>query len=266
MYKTIAIHEDGAVGSILLNRPEARNAFSIQLISELEAAAKHFDAQKHIKVVVISAAGPSFCAGADLAEFSLAGDSSGIRHTVDAGRRMIQTIAAMRAITVAEVRGHCVGGGVVLMMACDFRYAATEAQFRLPEAELGLPFAWGGTAWLTREIGPLLTAELILTGRQLSGEAAEACRLINRSVTDATLSALVEEQTLALISRPAIILETTKAQIAAAKQALCADGYAYSDSHALHSALTDSESMLVRDRYLARIATRSAGAAAKSDL
>jgi len=263
MYKTIVIQEDGAVGSILLNRPEARNAFSVQLINDLEAAARHFDAQKHIKVVLISGAGPSFCAGADLVEFSQADDSSGMRHTVDAGRRMIQAIAAMRAITVAEVRGHCVGGGVVLMMACDFRYAATEAQFRLPEAELGLPFAWGGTAWLTREIGPLLTAELILTGRQLSGEAAEACGLVNRAVIDAKLSALVAQQIQTLSSRPAVILETTKAQIAAAKQALCADGYAYSDSHALNTALMDSESILLRNRYLSRIAVRSAEATAK---
>ncbi len=263
MYKTITISEEGTVGSIVLNRPEARNAISAQLISDLEAAARYFDDQRRIKVVVISAVGPSFCAGADLVEFSQARDPSYMRQTADAGRRMGQIIAAMRPITVAAVRGHCIGGGVVLMMACDFRYASTESSFRLPEAELGLPFVWGGAAWLTREIGASKAIELILTGKELSGTAAEACGLINQAVDDASLNAVVEHLVQTLSSRSALILETTKAQIAAAKQALCvcADGHAYSDAHAINTAVTDPESVRIREQYLAHVAERSVGIA-----
>lgn len=256
MYPTISIHEDGPVGSILLNRPEARNAINAQLASDLAAAARHFDAQKHVKVVMISGAGSSFCAGGDVLEFAEMPDASSMRRTVDAGRRMSQAIAAMRAITVAQVRGNCLGGGLALMMACDFRYASVSAQFRLPEADLGLPFAWGGAAWLAREIGPLLAIELILTGRELSGADAAAYGLVNSAVPEEDLNDLVNQQVRTLSSRPVIILEVAKAQIAAAKQSLCSDAYAYSDSHVLHTALTDPESMQVRERYLADISGR----------
>src|SRR5690349_13875597 len=105
---------DGAVGEILLDRPEKLNALSPEALAELIAAAEWFDARDEVKAVVVRGAGRAFCGGADLGRIDAGGGSSeAIRESVDLGRRMADAIAGMRALTVAAIHGHCVGGGLV---------------------------------------------------------------------------------------------------------------------------------------------------------
>lgn len=247
---TITVSASGGIGHLRLNRPAARNAFNRELIDALAEASQWFDRQPQIKVVIVSGEGKSFCAGFDLSQFSANSNAEDVRASVEAGRRMIQIISKMRATTIAAVHGHCIGGGWLLMLACDFRYASNCASFRLPEADIGIPLAWGAVPWLTREAGSLLASELILTCRELGAAEALSRGMVN-GVFDA--SALMAEVTAVadrLSLHSPLILETTKAQLAAAKQSLCPDGYGFTDAHVLYSALSDEASVRARNRYL----------------
>lgn len=246
----LRLSSSGAVGHIRLDRPDVLNAFNGELIDQLLEAAAWFDRQQGVKVVVVSGEGTSFCSGFDLKQFSATADPEEVRSIVDAGRRMVQAIAKMQAITIAAVHGNCIGGGLVLALACDFRYAARSARFKLPEADIGIPLAWGGVPWLMREVGPVLAADLILGCREVTAAEAHGWRLFNDVLDDETLSASVADIAERLCRHAPMVLKTTKAQIAAAKQSLCSDGYAFTDAHVLYSALLDTDAANARDEYL----------------
>ena len=250
--ETITVTYSGAVGHIRLNRPAVRNAFDRGLIDALTSAARWFDdEQEDIKVVILSGEGKSFCAGFDLAQFSPLSNPEAVRSSVDAGRKMVQTIAKMRAITIAAVHGHCIGGGVLLAMACDFRYASACAKFALPETDLGIPLAWAGVPWLTREMGTLFAMEFILTCCEWSAAEAFSRGMLNSVVEPDRLISDVTTLAERLACHSPFILETTKAQFLAAKQDLCSDAHSFADAHLLHSALVDERSKLARKEYLA---------------
>ena len=106
-------------------------------------------------MVLVAGEGRAFCAGFDLDEMRGAAATRD-KATADLGRRMVEAVEAIPAITVALVQGHCVGGGLLLAAACDLRMAAADAQFSIPELEIGIPLAWGGVPRLGRVVGPFL--------------------------------------------------------------------------------------------------------------
>lgn len=112
MFQSLGVRVEGAVGELRLERPEKLNALSPDTLEEIVRAARHFDAQPGVKIVIVRGAGKSFSSGADLASF---GRSEGrtTREVAELGRAMADSLEAMRAITIAAIRGHCVGGGVV---------------------------------------------------------------------------------------------------------------------------------------------------------
>lgn len=251
---SVRVIGDGPIGRIALNRPRVRNAFNRSLIDELIEAARWLDRQRQVKVVIVSGEGRSFCSGFDLKQFSAAASPEDVREVIDAGRQMVETIARMRAITIASVQGSCVGGGVVLMLACDFRFASTGAEFFLPETDLGIPLAWGGVPWLMREVGPTLAADLILSCRRVAAKEALDVRLINAIHDEESLVEQVDAYARRLCRHSSIVLEATKAQLVAAKRSLSPDQYTYSDAHIAYSALRDREALEGRSRHLAGMA------------
>ena len=164
-FNTIEVDADGPRGRITLNRPDKLNPLSAETLGELADAARWLDRAHEVKVVVISGNGRAFSAGADVSVFAgpAGQDVAAMREAADAGRVMAETVEAMRAVTIARIHGHCIGGGVVLAAACDLRVAAAETRFSIPEVDLGIPLAWGGIPRLVREIGPAMTRELVLT-------------------------------------------------------------------------------------------------------
>ncbi len=252
MYKYLTVVQNGPIGELRLYRPEVRNAFNQELIAEIEAAAHWFDARRDVRVVIVSGEGASFCSGFDLRQFSALADPAEVRATVDAGRRMAQAVGRMRAITVAAVQGHCVGGGVVLATACDFRLASESARFSLPETDLGIPLAWGGVPTLVREAGPLFAAEFILTCRPVGAAEALMRGMVNDVMPDGELRGRVAALTERLARHSSLVLEATKSQLVAARQSLCTDAFAFNDAHLLHSALLDPASQKARAEYLDR--------------
>lgn len=254
---TLVVSADGALGSITLNRPDQLNPLSPVTLQELVAAAHWFDARPAVKVVIVAGAGRAFCAGADLAAFvAAAQDGAALREAADAGRRMADAVEAMRAVTVARLHGHCVGGGVVLAACCDLRVAAEGTRFSIPEVDLGIPLAWGGIPRLVREIGPALTKELVMTCRPLDAAEAKEIGFLNRVVPQADLDAAVHALAAQLTGKSALTLGGTKRQVNAVTEGMVGTMRTWNDADALVTALQDPESRAAAASYLERTTHR----------
>jgi enoyl-CoA hydratase/carnithine racemase len=182
---------DGRIGRLTLARPDKLNALSQAVLEQLTDAAAWFDGQPEVTVVVVAGEGRAFSAGFDLADPTWA-ELGPPEQSAAVGRAMTEAVGAMKAVTIAAIQGHCIGGGVVLASACDLRLAADDATFRIPEIDLGVPLYWTGVPRLARELGPALTKELILTGRAFGAEEARAIRFVNRVVPAADLADATE--------------------------------------------------------------------------
>jgi enoyl-CoA hydratase/carnithine racemase len=251
---TVTVGHDGPVGRLVLARPAKLNPLSTATLHEIAAAARWFDEQPAVKVVVVAGEGRAFSAGADLGAF--AGPDPGVaaqRSAADAGRQAADAIEAMRAVTVARLHGHCVGGGVVLAAACDLRIAARSTRFAIPEIDLGIPLTWGGIPRLVRELGPAVTRELVMTGRPFDAEEAYRLGFVNRVVPDDALDDAVDELAGVLVAKSAYTLAATKAAVRSAADALVPTD-AWHEADMLLTALRDPESRSVAREYVARLA------------
>lgn len=251
MFDTITAGHDGPIGRLTLQRPDKLNPLSILTLEELARAARWFDDQREVKVVIVSGAGRAFSAGADLTSFSTRQDVS-TSEAGEYGRRMADALEAMQAISIASIQGWCVGGGLVLAGACDLRLAAESAMFSIPEVDLGLPLAWGGIPRLVREIGPALTKELVLTCRLFGPEEAKAAGFLNRVVADEQLDDAVEELASSIAAKARHAIFATKRHVNAVTDQMVGTMRSWSDAYGLAVGLTDPESAEARRGYLAR--------------
>ena len=255
-FSTIEVTVSGTRADIILNRPEKLNPLSTTALTELVEAARCVDSSPEVKVAVVRGRGRAFSAGADLASFSPGGGAApgagAAREAADAGRRMADAVESMRAVTVARLHGHCVGGGLVLAAACDLRVAADDTRFSIPEVDLGIPLAWGGIPRLVREIGPALTKELVMTCRPFTADEARAAGFLNRVVPAADLDDAVEDLVGQLEKKSALTLTATKRHTNAVTEGIVGTARAWNDADSLVTALRDPESRSVAAAYLKR--------------
>lgn len=251
VHEHLELHVEGHLGRLVLNRPEKLNPLSTGVLLGIEAAARRFDSISAVRVVVVEGRGRAFCAGADVSVFAGdPGDEMSVRERADAGRRMAEALEAMRAVTVARIQGHCVGGGVVLAAACDMRIAAHSARFSIPEVALGIPLAWGGIPRLVREVGAPAARDLVMTCRSVEPHEALGLGLVQRVVPDDELDAEVDALVRELLDRPTLPMYLTKRAIDAVTSQMVGTGRAFADADALLSALGDDESRAHAQRYL----------------
>jgi enoyl-CoA hydratase len=179
------------VALVSINRREALNALSFDLLDELAATVERLDRDPDCRAIVLTGAGTrAFAAGADIPE--LAAQTS-VSLTVDGHFASWGRIAAIGTPLIAAVRGFALGGGCELAMICDMIVAGEDAQFGQPEIKLGVMPGAGGTQRLTRAVGKAKAMELILTGRTMSAAEAEASGLVTSVVpAEATLEAALE--------------------------------------------------------------------------
>ena len=248
-FATLTVTVRKRIGRLTLSRPEKLNPLSTTCLDELAAAAAWFDARPDVRVVVVTGAGRAFCAGADLGGFSAAGDRS-TREGADAGRVMVESIERMRAVTIAAVHGHCIGGGVLLAMACDLRIAADSTNFVIPEVDLGIPLTWGGIPRLVREIGAAATRDLVLSCRPFTAAEAHGLGIMNRVVPDAHLAGEIDALAQSLAGKSIYTLHATLDAVDAAAEALVSTDGAWSDADQFVTAMRDQESREVGARYL----------------
>ncbi|XP_011368770.1 enoyl-CoA hydratase domain-containing protein 2, mitochondrial isoform X1 [Pteropus medius] len=174
---------DQGITEIIMNRPHARNALGKVLVSELLEAVAQLREDRQVRVLLFrSGVKGVFCAGADLKEREQMNEVE-VGVFVQRLRGLMDEIAAFPVPTIAAVDGFALGGGLELALACDLRVAAaSSAVMGLIETTRGLLPGAGGTQRLPRCLGVALAKELIFTGRRLSGEQAQALRLVNHAV------------------------------------------------------------------------------------
>jgi enoyl-CoA hydratase len=180
--------EAGKVGVVTLNRPKQLNALNNQLMDELGAALKAFDADETIGCMVVTGSEKAFAAGADIG--AMATYSFSDVYKGDYITRNWETIRSIRKPVIAAVSGFALGGGCELAMMCDFIIAADNAKFGQPEIKLGIIPGAGGTQRLPRAIGKAKAMDMVLTGRMMDATEAERAGLVSRVVP---LDKLMEE-------------------------------------------------------------------------
>jgi enoyl-CoA hydratase len=182
--------EEANIGVVTLNRPDALNALSMDLLTELDRLLDEIRGDEKIRVVVITGAGRAFSVGADLREAQKL-DPEGVKNFIQFGQRLFDKIEAFDKPVVAALNGFTLGGGVELALACDIRVASEDARIGNPEVAVGLIPAWGGTVRLPKIVGRGKAAELILTGGQIDAKEAERIGLVNKTVTADELNSTV---------------------------------------------------------------------------
>jgi len=255
-FQTIKVEIEGPLGRLTLNRPERLNAIGATMLRELAEAARWFDTHRDLRVVIVSGAGRAFSAGADLkdspaaaATASSGGSWLARREAGQLGLRAADALENMHAVTIAQVHGYAVGGGLVLAAVCDLRVAAEDALFFIPEIELGIPLAWGGIPRLVREIGPALTKELVMTCRRFSPAEAKAVGFLNRVVPASRLQHEVEELAQQLISMPSVPIAITKEHVNSVVRAMGTGTTAFSDGDVLMGSFGEEESRAAATKY-----------------
>jgi enoyl-CoA hydratase/carnithine racemase len=253
----LLVEAEGPLGRLTLDRPEKLNPLSTSVLLGIESAARWFDERPEVRVVVVSGTGRAFSAGADLAAFAgPPADGVAVRDAVDAGRRMADALEAMRAVTVARIQGHCIGGGVVLAAACDLRVAGASAVFAIPEVDLGIPLSWGGVPRLVREIGAPATRDLVMTCRRVGASEARELGLVQRVVDDDGLDDAVETLAAQLAPRAPAALLPTKRHVDAITAQMVGLGRSWDEADGFLTALHDEDSRAAAARYLEGLARR----------
>ncbi len=245
----------GARGELVLDRADHLNPLSTRTLFDIEAAARWFDEQREIRVVVVRGEGRAFSAGADVSAFGVDGSDGPVeaRDVGDAGRRAADALESMRAVLIAQLHGHCVGGGLVLAAACDLRIAAEGTRFAIPEVDLGIPLAWGGIPRLVREIGPARTKELVMTCRPFFADEALATGFLNRVVPEDALAAAVDELADSIAAKPRFAVQATKAGTNAVTASMIGVARSWNDAEALLAGLRDPEGRESAARYLGKL-------------
>ncbi len=194
------VDSDG-IALVTINRPEKHNALNQQVLTELDRCFRQARQDDDVKGVVLTGAGDkSFCAGADVQQFTELDAYSGHRFALY-GQAVFNRIEEMPKPVVAAVNGYALGGGFELAMACHLRVAADHAVFGLPEVSLGLIPGFGGTQRLPRLVGRGLAAELILTAERINARRAFEIGLVNRVVPIEHLLDSARELVRAIISK-----------------------------------------------------------------
>src|SRR3954468_21335761 len=188
-YECIEVRtEGGKVGIVTLNRPKQLNALNNQLMDELGAALKAFDADSAIGCIIVTGSEKAFAAGAEIGAMSTYSFADVYKQ--DYITRNWETIRSVRKPVIAAVSGFALGGGCELAMMCDFIIAADNAKFGQPEIKLGIIPGAGGTQRLPRAVGKAKAMDLVLTGRMMDATEAERAGLVSRVVP---LAQLMEE-------------------------------------------------------------------------
>ncbi len=194
-YRTLLVDAAGGVATITLNRPEKRNALSLEAMREIIAALEAIAADRSVKAVIVRGVGPAFSAGHDLREM-LERSVQEYRETFDTCVQMMETIQAIPQPVIAEIAGIATAAGCQLVATCDLAIASTQARFATPGVKIGL-FCTTPMVALTRAIGRKRAMEMLLTGDPIDARTAVDWGLINHAVEpeqlEATTRALAEK-------------------------------------------------------------------------
>lgn len=220
MADNVRLERKGLIATVTLDRPDRRNSLSDEMLADLIAAFSALRDDDATRVVVVTGAPPIFSAGAD-APFKKGMSEEERRRMFTSRksqfRRLFERanvlLENLEQVTVGAINGHAVGGGWGLALACDFRIAAAEAEFWIPEVDLGVPLGVASTTRFVRFVGPTRAKEIIIGGRRYPAAEALALGLVNEVHPGARLAAAVQTFAERLAAKPFRPMAEMKARI-----------------------------------------------------
>jgi enoyl-CoA hydratase/carnithine racemase len=234
-YNTLSLQRDGPVLTVLLNRPDKRNAINREMHNEVQAVCQDLLTDFDTRVVILAGAGGAFSSGADTSEWGKPGPDNELelRHQSGIGSRTCAAIEALDQITIAAVHGFAVGGGAVIAACCDFRVAGRGAWFSIPEVELGIPLSWNALPRLAREVGHARALELTILCERINAQQAHDYGLVTHVVDDGQELSAARDLAAKVIAKPPLPVALTKASMKAIRRATEQGEVAYSDGDLL---------------------------------
>ncbi len=185
-FETLVYEKQGPVAHISLDRPEVLNAYNIQMRDDFSQALAAVHDDHGVRSLLITGQGRAFCAGADLTEFGTA-PSQTVARRVRWERDVWGQLLAVPVPVVAAIHGYCIGSGIEIALLSDIRIGAESAVFAMPEVQLGMIPAAGGTQTVPRIAGWSSALDLLLTGRRIGAEEALSLGLLTRVTPDEEL-------------------------------------------------------------------------------
>jgi enoyl-CoA hydratase len=183
----IALHVNGAIATLTINRPEKSNALDFDMVLALERAAHLVDLQKTVRVLILTGKGEkSFCAGGDIEAWSQWSPEDFGMQWVRHGHRAFDALARMRQPVIAVLNGHCLGGGFELATTADMRIAEDHVKVGLPETGIGIIPGWSGTQRAVRRFGSQIVRRMSLGGEIFEAGDAERLGLVDKVVPKAS--------------------------------------------------------------------------------
>ena len=222
----VTLEQKGPVGVITMNRPEALNALNDQVLRDLDAVLDQVEENEEILVAVITGAGRSFVAGADIGQMSTLTAAEGKKFGA-LGNRIFLKLENLSKPTIAAVNGFALGGGCELSMACDIRVASEKAKFGQPEVGLGITPGFGGTQRLPRIVGTANAMELILTAQTINAARALEIGLVSHVYAPEELMDKALELANAIAANAQVAVRQSKAAIRRGLQTDMTTGAAY---------------------------------------
>ncbi len=218
--ENVKLERDGVIATVTLNRPDRRNSLSDPMLVDLAAAFTELRDDPTTRVVIVTGAPPVFSAGADApisAKMSPEERRQIFMSRKTQFRRLFERantiLEGLEQITIATINGHAVGGGWGLTLACDFRWAAADAEFWIPEVDLGVPLGVASTTRFVRLVGPAVAKEIILECRRYTAPDAAALGLVHRVVPRDLLAKAVQDYARQMAAKPVRPLAEMKARI-----------------------------------------------------
>jgi enoyl-CoA hydratase len=211
------IERAGDVCTVTLNREPKLNTLTPDMLGELEAHARAIDADRDIRVVILTGAGSrAFCVGADITQWAALDALDMWRQWVKRGHQVFDQWARLRQPVIAAINGHAFGGGLELAISADIRIATTAAQYALPEASIATCPGWSGSQRMVRLIGGSQSKYLAISGQRLSATQALHAGLVHEVVEADGLMARAKALAADMATKAPISLQLTKQLVNAA--------------------------------------------------
>lgn len=174
MSDDLIVERQGAVATLVLNRPKSHNAITIGMYSELPEIVSALDDDPAVKVIVVRGAGEkSFASGADISEFERErGNAKSAKNYNERVAEAEHALEGLKKPTIAMIHGYCIGGGAGLALACDIRFADTKGRFAITPGKLGLVYSLESTKRVTDLVGPARAKWILMSGLQIPAERA----------------------------------------------------------------------------------------------
>jgi enoyl-CoA hydratase/carnithine racemase len=216
MSEPLVVTRDGAVAVLTIDRPEKRNAMTAGMWAALPAVLAPLADDPGVRTLIVTGAGPSFCAGADISDLLSGPDPAD--PMADLRRDNLAAQAALRDFpkpTVAMIRGHCIGGGVEIAACCDLRFTDPTGVFGVTPAKVGIVYTPSSTKALIDLVGPAMTKYLLFSGELIDTPTALRAGLVDQVVPAEDLETEVQRFADVLASRSALSQRATKEMVAA---------------------------------------------------